>query len=41
MEATIIQEKIKHYRVLRKEIRRIITHQYGGTFIDSTLGKGG
>ena len=41
MEATIVQDKIKHYPVLLKEILSIITPQYGGTFIDCTLGQGG
>ena len=41
MEATIVQEKVKHYPVLLKEIISIITPQYGGTFIDCTFGQGG
>ena len=41
MEATIVSEKIKHYPVLLKEIISIISPQYGGTFIDCTLGQGG
>ena len=41
MEATIVQDKIKHYPVLLKEIISIITPQYGGTFIDCTFGQGG
>jgi 16S rRNA (cytosine1402-N4)-methyltransferase len=41
MEATIVSEKIKHYPVLLKEIISIISPQYGGTFIDCTLGEGG
>ena len=30
MEATIVQDKTKHYPVLLKEIISIITPQYGG-----------
>ena len=41
MEATIVQDKIKHYPVLLREIISIITPQYGGTFIDCTFGQGG
>jgi 16S rRNA (cytosine1402-N4)-methyltransferase len=41
MEATIVQDKIKHYPVLLNEIISIITPQYGGTFIDCTFGQGG
>ena len=41
MEATIVQDKIRHYPVLLKEIISIITPQYGGTFIDCTFGQGG
>ena len=41
MEATIVQDKVKHYPVLLKEIISIITPQYGGTFIDCTFGQGG
>ena len=41
MIATIVQEKVKHYPVLLKEIISIITPQYGGTFIDCTFGQGG
>jgi len=41
MEATIVQDKIKHYPVLLKEIISIITPLYGGTFIDCTFGQGG
>ena len=41
MEATIAQDKIKHYPVLLKEIISIISPQYGGTFIDCTFGQGG
>ena len=41
MEATIVQEKFKHYPVLLKEVISIITPQYGGTFIDCTFGQGG
>ena len=41
MEATIVQDKTKHYPVLLKEIISIITPQYGGTFIDCTFGQGG
>ena len=41
MEATIVQDRLKHYPVLLKEIISIITPQYGGTFIDWTLGQGG
>ena len=41
MEATIVQDNIKHYPVLLKEIISIITPQYGGTFIDCTFGQGG
>ena len=41
MEATIVQDRIKHYPVLLKEIISIITPQYGGTFIDCTFGQGG
>ncbi len=41
MEATIVQDKIKHYPVLLKEIISIISPQYGGTFIDCTFGQGG
>jgi len=41
MEATIVQDRAKHYPVLLKEIISIITPQYGGTFIDCTLGQGG
>ena len=41
MNATISPEKEKHYPVLLNEIVSIITPQYGGTFIDCTLGKGG
>ena len=41
MEATIVSEKTKHYSVLLKEIISIISPQYGGTFIDCTLGEGG
>ena len=41
MEATIVQDKARHYPVLLKEIISIITPQYGGTFIDCTLGQGG
>ena len=41
MEATIVQDRLKHYPVLLKEIISIITPQYGGTFIDCTFGQGG
>ena len=41
MIATIIPKKQKHYSVLLDEIISIITPQYGGTFIDCTLGQGG
>ena len=41
MEATIVQDKFKHYPVLLKEVISIITPQYGGTFIDCTFGQGG
>ena len=41
MEATIVQDKTKHYPVLLKEIISIISPQYGGTFIDCTFGQGG
>ena len=41
MEATIVQDRLKHYPVLLKEIISIISPQYGGTFIDCTLGQGG
>ena len=41
MEATIVQDKIKHHPVLLKEIISIISPQYGGTFIDCTFGQGG
>ena len=41
MDATIVQDSIKHYPVLLKEIISIITPQYGGTFIDCTFGQGG
>ena len=41
MEATIVQDKVKHYPVLLKEIISIISPQYGGTFIDCTFGQGG
>ena len=41
MEATIVQDKTRHYPVLLKEIISIITPQYGGTFIDCTFGQGG
>ena len=41
MEATIVQDKTKHYPVLLKEIISIITPQHGGTFIDCTFGQGG
>ena len=41
MEATIVQDRFKHYPVLLKEIISIITPQYGGTFIDCTFGQGG
>ena len=41
MNATIFPEKKKHYPVLLDEIISIITPQYGGTFIDCTLGQGG
>ncbi len=41
MEATIVSDDIKHHPVLLKEIISIITPQYGGTFIDCTLGQGG
>ena len=41
MIATIISERKKHYPVLLSEIISIITPQYGGTFIDCTLGQGG
>ena len=41
MDATIVQDKTKHYPVLLKEIISIISPQYGGTFIDCTFGQGG
>ena len=41
LNATILPEKEKHYPVLLNEIVSIITHQYGGTFIDCTFGGGG
>ena len=41
MEATIVQDDIKHYPVLLKEIISVITPQHGGTFIDCTFGQGG
>ena len=41
MDATIVSEVPEHYPVLLKEIISIITHQYGGTFIDCTFGQGG
>ena len=41
MIATIIPDVKKHYPVLLNELVSIITPQYGGTFIDCTLGQGG
>ena len=41
MQATIVQDDIKHYPVLLKEIVSVITPQHGGTFIDCTFGQGG
>ncbi|WP_075502135.1 16S rRNA (cytosine(1402)-N(4))-methyltransferase RsmH [Candidatus Pelagibacter communis] len=41
MEATIVQDNVKHYPVLLKEIISVISPQHGGTFIDCTLGQGG
>ena len=41
MEATIVQNNVKHYPVLLKEIISVITPQHGGTFIDCTFGQGG
>ena len=41
MIATIIPDVRNHYPVLLTEIIRIITPQYGGTFIDCTFGQGG
>ena len=41
MEATIVQDRLKHYPVLLKEIISVITPQHGGTFIDCTFGQGG
>ena len=41
MDATIVPDVQKHYPVLLKEIISIISHQYGGTFIDCTFGQGG
>ena len=41
MEANIILDTRKHYPVLLNEIIRIITPQYGGTFIECTFGQGG
>tara|TARA_Y100000590_G_scaffold425274_1_gene533086 strand:+ start:1189 stop:2190 length:1002 start_codon:yes stop_codon:yes gene_type:complete len=40
MSATINLEK-KHFPVLLDEIIKIISPQYGGTFLDSTFGQGG
>ena len=40
MNATIKLEK-KHFPVLLKELIRIISPLYGGTFIDCTFGEGG
>ncbi len=40
MKATINSEK-KHFPVLLKEIKSIISPLYGGTFIDCTFGQGG
>ena len=37
----MVQDTIKHYPVLLKEIISIITPQHGGTFIDCTFGQGG
>ena len=41
MDATIVQNNVKHYPVLLKEIISVITPQHGGTFIDCTFGQGG
>jgi len=41
MEATIVQDDIKHYPVLLNEIISVISPQHGGTFIDCTFGQGG
>ena len=41
MEATIVQNNVKHYPVLLREIISVITPQHGGTFIDCTFGQGG
>jgi len=41
MIATIIPDMRNHYPVLLSELIRIITPQYGGTFIDCTFGQGG
>ena len=40
MSATINLEK-RHFPVLLDEIIKIISPQYGGTFLDSTFGQGG
>ena len=41
MEATIVQDNVKHYPVLLNEVISVISPQHGGTFIDCTLGQGG
>ena len=41
MEATIVQDSIKHYPVLLNEVISVISPQHGGTFIDCTFGQGG
>ena len=41
MEATIVQDIVKHYPVLLKEVISVISPQHGGTFIDCTFGQGG
>ena len=41
MEATIVQDSVKHYPVLLNEVISVISPQHGGTFIDCTLGQGG
>ena len=40
MSATINLEK-RHFPVLLDEIIKIISPQYGGTFLDCTFGQGG
>ena len=41
MDATIVSEVPDHYPVMLKASIRIISPQYGGTFIDCTFGQGG